>query len=69
MTTTTNNTTKYKDSEKDYCYCCGHQLGDHRMSGRCNRVITGFRIFEVCKCQQYQFKEIVSLVVEEEDLR
>jgi len=37
------------DEASDYCYSCGHKLGDHRMSGRCD--------FYPCDCKDYIIKE------------
>ena len=48
--------TRSYDSVNDYCYNCGHQLGEHRQSGRCQYIISKVDLL-FCGCQQYSIKE------------
>ena len=51
---------KYRMLVTDFCYNCGHKLGDHRASGRCDKAVyfnkeTGD--IKMCGCEYHQFKE------------
>lgn len=55
-----------RNKSTDYCYNCGHKLGEHRMSGRCDffweiseleRKKCGCK-YHGCNCQQFEVKAI-----------